>query len=910
MSAPLNNIQWHALSPARAAAALATDAARGLEFTQAAERLKEYGPNQIARAHEISPWPIAFAQFRSAVVAILAAAAVISALLGERLDAAAIMAIVLLNGAIGFFQEYRAERAVAALAKLTAPRARVLRGGTAAIVPAEEVVPGDIMVLEAGDLVAADARLAEIAELRTNEAALTGESEPVEKNLADLDPDTLLPDRTNMLFLGTSVVGGGGRAIVVATGSATEFGRIARMLESASDAQTPLQRQLDRVGHRLLWACLGIVVLVFALGWLRSRPIFELFLGAVGLAVAAIPEGLPAIVTVGLALGVSRMAARHALVRRLHSVETLGCAGVICTDKTGTLTVGQMTARRVTSASGTWSVSGEGYAREGGIFGSDGRDCAGDSVLLAIARAAVACNSAQIIERNGRIAIAGDPTEGALLVLALKAGIETDAIQKQMPVVRTIAFSSDRKRMSVLRRDGARLRAFVKGAPEAILPRCSRVLTAAGTAELTAAERERMAVAAAMMASEALRIIACAERFLEPGEDAAALAPGAVETGLTLLGLVGLQDPPRAEALEAVRRCTRAGIRTVMITGDHPETGRAVASEVEILRRGDRVMTGADLERMPEEELRRRAPATSVFARVTAEHKLRIVRAWKSLGAVVAMTGDGVNDAPALKEASIGVAMGIAGTEVTRQAADIVLADDNFASIVAAVEEGRGVYDNIVKTLAYLMSGNAGELLVMLVAALVGWPLPLLPTQLLWINLVTDGLPALALATDPVDPDVLARPPREPSAGIMDRDFIVRAVLIGCMTAAVALTAFGLELHATGSAAAARSAGFFVLVTEELLRSFGSRSMERSMFEASTLSNLRLLAIVAGSFALQLAITQSQTLQPIFGTQSLSLTECVEGLMLAALPLLVLESVKFARRMRRRASGPSQWPAG
>ncbi len=905
MSGTPSNIQWHSVSPAHAAAALATDPARGLDSAQAARRLAEHGPNRIARQHEISPWPIVFAQFRSAVVGILAAAAIISALLGEQLDAAAIVTIVLLNGAIGFFQEYRAERAVAALAKLTAPRARVVRGGSAAIIPAEEVVPGDILVLEAGDLVAADARVGELAELRTNEAALTGESEPVEKTLAALNPDTLLPDRTNMLFLGTSVVGGEGRAIVVATGSATEFGQIARMLESASDTATPLQRQLDRVGQRLLWACLGIVVLVFALGWLRATPVFELFLGAVGLAVAAIPEGLPAIVTVGLALGVSRMAARHALVRRLHSVETLGCAQVICTDKTGTLTVGQMTARRVTCASGTWSVSGEGYARDGGIFGGGGeREVARDPVLVATARAGAACNSAQIIERDGRIAIAGDPTEGALLVLALKAGIEPDAIQAQMPAVRTIPFSSERKRMTVVRRDGERTAAFVKGAPEAILPRCSRVLTASGVIDLTAPERERMAGAAAMMASEALRIIACAERVLAPDEDASALDPDAIENGLTLLGLVGMQDPPRAEALQAVRLCARAGIRTVMITGDHPETARAVALELEILRRGDQLMTGAELERMPDEELRRRAPATSVFARVTAEHKLRIVRAWKSLGAVVAMTGDGVNDAPALKEASIGVAMGIAGTEVTRQAADIVLADDNFASIVAAVEEGRGVYDNIVKTLGYLMAGNAGELLVMLVAALVGWPLPLLPTQLLWINLVTDGLPALALATDPVDSDVLVRPPRAPSAEIMDRGFIVRVALIGCMTAAVTLTAFGLELHATGSAAAARSAGFFVLVTEELLRSFGSRSMERSMFEASAPSTLRLLAIVAGSFALQLAITQSETLQPIFGTQSLSLTGCVEEVMLAALPLAVLESVKLARRIRRRASAP------
>jgi P-type Ca2+ transporter type 2C len=901
MNRHLRDTDWHAMTPAQAASALQTDSARGLEAAEAARRLAAYGPNRIAGEREVSAWPIVLAQFQSVVVWILIAAAIISGLLGERLDAGAIVTIVILNAAIGFFQEYRAERAVAALAKLTAPRARVMRGGAAAIVPAEDIVSGDILVLEAGDLVAADARLVEASELRTNEAALTGESEPVEKVIGPLAAVTLLPDRTNMVFLGTSVAGGAGRAVVVGTGSVTEFGRIARMLESATDTTTPLKERLDRVGHRLLWACLGIVVLVFALGLLRATPLFEMFLGAVGLAVAAIPEGLPAIVTVALALGVSRMAARNALVRRLHSVETLGCAQVICTDKTGTLTVGQMTARRIAAASAAYSVTGEGYSREGSVF-ADGaeRDAARDPVLREIARAGAACNGAQLIERGVRFDIAGDPTEGALLILAAKAGIAPGTIDAEMPPLRVIPFSSERKRMTVLRRDGDRIRAFVKGAPEVVMERCDRILTASGVTELSPTERERMMGSASMMASEALRVIACAGRVLEQGERSAEAEPETIESGLTLLGLVGLQDPPRAEALEAVRKCTRAGIRTVMITGDHPETARAIASELEILRHGDEVLVGTQLEEMPDEELRARVRSASVFARVTAEHKLRIVRAWKSHGAVVAMTGDGVNDAPALKEASIGVAMGIAGTEVTKEAADIVIADDNFASIVAAVEEGRGVYDNIVKTLGYLMAGNAGEMLVMLAAAIAGWPLPLLPTQLLWINLVTDGLPALALATDPIDPDVLGRPPRDPGAEIMDRGFIVRVALIGCMTAAVALTAFGFELRATGSVGAARSAAFFVLVTEELLRSFGSRSAEHSMFEAPGLSNLRLFAIVAGSFALQLVITQSAMLQPIFDTRTVSLAECLEGFLLAAIPLTVLEVVKLARRMTRR----------
>jgi P-type Ca2+ transporter type 2C len=891
--------EWHASKIADLAFELGTDRVRGISVENAARRLAVYGPNEIRKGEKISPLKMFLAQFASLVIWILIGAAVVAAILGEGLDAAVIIAIVILNATVGFFQEYRAEQAVAALARLTAPRARVVRGGAARVVPASAIVPGDLLLIEAGDLVAADARLVEAAVLRANEAPLTGESEAVSKAAGECDSATALADRKNMLFLGTSVVGGSGRAIVVATGMDTEFGHIAKLLETASSGETPLQRRLDRVARRLLWLCLIIVLLVFGLGLLRSVRPFEMFLSAVSLAVAAIPEGLPAIVTVALALGVSRMATRNALIRRLHSVETLGSAQVICTDKTGTLTVGQMTVRKLIITSEVYDVTGEGYAIEGTIFsGTEPRTAAEDPLLHDLLRASAACNDASISREDGRFSVVGDPTEGALLVAAAKGGLALEDIDRRMPRLFTIPFSSERKLMTVVRNVDGRPRAFVKGAPEVVLQRCSRMRSEGESAELAGPDRARILEANALLANEALRVIACAERPLSPSSN-----PGLgieladeIELDLTFLGLIGLQDPPRAEAREAVRKCKRAGIRTVMITGDHPDTACAIARDLEILERGDEVVHGDALEKMADRELAQRVKKISVYARVTAEHKLRIVRAWKSHGAVVAMTGDGVNDAPALKEASIGVAMGITGTEVTKEAADVVIADDNFASIVAAVEEGRGIYDNIVKTLSYLMGGNSGELTVMFLAALIGWPLPLLPTHLLWINLVTDGLPALALATDPIDPDVLSRPPRHPQAEIMTSGFIGWVLLIGCLDAAVTLTAFAYELYAGGSLSSARNAAFFVLVTAELLRSFGARSMTKTIWEIGVLSNMRLCLIVAASFALQLAISQSPFLEPIFNTEPISLAKCLSGVALAMIPALVLQAIKLFRR--------------
>jgi Ca2+-transporting ATPase len=886
---------WHGRPVDALAAELGTDPSQGLTPQAAKDRLARYGCNELRKGQGVSVLALLIGQFQSLVIWVLIGAAAVSIALGERIDGGAILAIVALNAVIGFFQEYRAEQAAAALARLAAPKARVVRDGHAAVVAAADIVPGDVLLLEAGDLVAADARLIEAAALRADEAPLTGESLPVAKSADTLPAATPLAERRNMVFLGTAIAAGSGRALVVATGMATEVGRIAELLQTADSGQTPLQRRLDQVGRRLLWICLGIVALVFGLGLLRSHDLFQLFLGAVSLAVAAIPEGLPAVVTVALALGVQRMVQRNALVRRLPAVETLGCAQVICTDKTGTLTVGAMTARKAITPERVYSISGEGYAPVGAFF-SDGLEQHDDPLLFALLWAGAACNDAELTDKDGRSGIVGDPTEGALLVAAAKWGIGHTAVEAEMPRLAALPFDSERKRMAVIRRWEDEVHAFVKGAPEVILERCTHVRTADGSKPLSAEERAAMSQSAALLAHDALRVLAVAERSLETDDAGNMPDAAAIEQGLTLLGLVGLQDPPRAEARAAVARCRRAGIKTVMITGDHPDTAAAIARELGILEAGDTVLRGAELETLGDEELRRRVERIAVYARVTAEHKLRIVRAWKATGAVVAMTGDGVNDAPAIKEAAIGVAMGLAGTEVAKECADIIVTDDNFASIVAAVEEGRGIYDNIAKTLAYLLGGNAGELMVMLFAALIGWPLPLLPLHLLWINLVTDGLPALALATDPIDPGVLERPPRRPQAELLDREFLLLTLFTGLLTAGVALGAYAYEFYLDAGVDQARDAAFTALVFAELLRSFGARSNRRTVWQLGLFSNGKLFAIVALSLAMQYGIHHIPALQTLFGIAPVSMNQCLAWSAIGFIPLLVLEGVKIVRR--------------
>jgi Ca2+-transporting ATPase len=795
-------------------------AQRGLAEAEAARRLVAAGPNELIRARATPGWLVFLRQLQSPLIWLLAGACLVSALLGEVADALAIGAILLANAVVGTFQELRAERAIQALRSMTAPRAQVIREGRRRTIPAAAIVPGDLLVLEAGEVVAADARLREASGLATNEASLTGESLPAEKAPGEVPASAGLAERTNSVFMGTAVVAGTGQAEVTATGMGTELGRIAHLLATAVDDETPLHRRLSRLSRTLLVLCSGVVVAVAGVGLLRGAPPLEVFMSAVSLAVAAVPEGLPAIVTIALAIGVQRMAARHVLIRKLGAVETLGCATVICTDKTGTLTRGVMVVRE--------------------LWGAD---------QTAVLDAAAACCDAELGPPGA--SGAGDPTELAILREADRRGIHRPDIEAARPRVGGLPFDSIRKRMSIRRADG---RLYVKGAAESVLGQSVQ-----GTEGVSAAANE--------MAARGLRVLAVAVGTTDEERD------------LRLLGLLGLADEPRPEAVGAVAAARAAGIRTVMITGDHPLTAMAIGREMGILARGE-------------------DPAEVIHARATPEEKLRIVRSWKARGQVVVMTGDGVNDAPALRTADVGVAMGKSGTEVTREASDVVLADDNFASIVAGVREGRGIFENIRKSLVYLLTGNAGELAVMLGAGLLGWPMPLLPLHLLWINLVTDGFPALALVMDPADRDVMERPPRRPDEPMLGPSQWVRIAAVGALEAALALGTFAWAARTHGLPET-RALTFTVIVFAELFRAFAARSADRVLWEVGVFTNLRLLAAVGLSVAAQLALLAIPATQRLFQLGQLRPTDVAVALGLGLIPVTVLEVSKLVRRRRR-----------
>lgn len=885
---------WHSERAQDIVARLDTNLIRGLSEIEVQARLQRSGLNILAKQKKSSPFKIFFQQFNSLVIWVLLAAVAVSFVLNERVDAYVILAIVILNAIIGFILEYRADRAILALQQMAAPKATVVRAGRTVEIAASHVVPGDVLLLESGDLIAADARLVEVASLKINEAALTGESMPVEKNLEVCAARTPLGDRKNMAFMGTTVANGTGRAVVIDTGMQTEMGHIAKLLGEAVRSETPLQKRLNQVGSRLLWICFSIVILIFVLGLFRRIPFFQLFMSSVSLAVAAIPEGLPAVVTVALALGVQRMVQRAVLVRRLSAVETMGCLQVICTDKTGTLTVGEMTARKLVTNEDIYTIYGEGYHLKGNFLRQDQNVVVSeDQLLLAALRAATLCNNADITLHSDQLSIVGDPTEIALLVAAAKAGIWRNKLESTYLRVKELPFNSERKRMTIVFQHDNKFEAFVKGAPEVILDRCTHIQTRDGVKKFSPDDRARMQQSCKLMASEALRVLALAERQInnlplsEITED--------LEQDLILLALIGLQDPPHTDAKESVSRCKAAGIKPVMITGDHPDTARAIAEELGILNAADRLVTGSDLSQMTENEFISCVKQISVYARVTADDKLRIVRAWKKHQKVVAMTGDGVNDAPALKESSVGIAMGRTGTAVTKEAADIIVMDNSFTSIVAGIEEGRTIYDNISKTLSYLLAGNAGELIVVFVALLVGWPLPLLPIQLLWINLITDGLPAMALATDLSEPGILQRPPRDPKKPFMDARFFQRVTFVGILTSFVTLGIFAYEYLGNSDLIQARDAAFSVLVTAELLRAFGARSDTQPIWQLGFFSNIRLFFIVSISFSLQVLIHHIPMLQDIFGIGSVSGTQCLVWIGLGMIPLTILEIQKLLR---------------
>ena len=878
----------------------------GLSSDEAARRLASDGPNELKAAEGVKPFAIFVGQFKSLIIWVLIGAGIVSGVLGEALDAIAIFTIVILNAAIGFYQEFNAEKSIAALRRMTAPHAKVRRDGKLVDLPASRLVRGDVMELEPGDLVAADARLLEASSLKCMESVLTGESEAVEKRTLEFAEDDLpLGDRQNMIFMGTSVVGGTGRAVIVAAGMRTEIGKIAALMQASPDQSTPLQQKLASLGRILVWASLGIVLVLFVLGLVRRTPLFELFMTSVSLAVAAVPEGLPAVVTVALALGVMRMSRRRALIRKLTAVETLGSTAVICTDKTGTLTVGEMTVRMLYVAGQTYEVTGEGYGPEGDVlFEGQAADAAHVAPLLEMANVLTGSNNAHLVLEDGTWKVLGDPTEGALLAAGHKAGATKERIERELPRHHEIPFDSDRKRRTVLRLlPDEQLRAFVNGASELLLERCTRIYTTDGVRALTESDRVRILAQNTTMANRALRVLGSAYRDLDKTAPAE-LNAHEVERDLIFVGLAGMYDPPRPEAKSAVSKCRTAGIRVVMITGDHPHTAMAIARELGIARPDDQIMTGGELDKIADTDLRLRAPTVAVYARVTAEHKLRIVRAWQAHDAVVAMTGDGVNDAPAIKGADIGVAMGRSGTEVTKQASDMIVTDDNFASIVAAVEEGRGIYDNIRKTLQYLLAGNSAELLLMGICVLAGLPAPLLPIHLLWMNLVTDGLPALCLATDPIDPHVMQRRPRPRAESIMNRSFLRTMIVTGALTAGVAFVVFvdGLK---TEPLEMARTHAFAALVFAELLRSFGARSEIKPVWQIPLRTNIKLALVVVVSFGFQIITQYNHVLARVFNTSVISIRDSLLLVALSLIPLIVLEVRKQVYLLMARQRRPA-----
>ncbi|HEY0602125.1 MAG TPA: cation-translocating P-type ATPase [Herpetosiphonaceae bacterium] len=913
------------------ATTLDTDLQRGLSAAEARRRRERYGPNELESAPPIPAWRRFLAQFQDVLVILLLIATAISVGLWiyERdsalpYEGLVIFSIVLLNGVLGYVQETRAEQAVAALRAMSAAHATVIRDGSRQSIAANDVVPGDLIQVEEGDTIPADARLIQSTALQTSEASLTGESLPVSKDVQPIESEVGLGDQHNMLFSGTAATYGRGRAIVVATGMQTEMGKIAGLLQNTEAEETPLQKELDRTGRLL-----GIVVLIIAAvvvitilvveGISDFSDIVDVLILGVALAVAAVPEGLPAIVTAVLSIGVQRMAGRNVIVRKLPAVETLGSATVIASDKTGTLTANEMTVRTVVTASGRADLSGTGYTPEGEIHVADGsgNPTALEAEVRRTLRAADRANNAALQERDGRWIIQGDPTEGALIVAARKVGLTEDALESRFARVGEVPFSSERKLMSTVHQDAdqqERLIVFTKGAPDVLLPRCSHELVGDDTRQLTDARRDEIRRINEQLAGEALRTLGIAFRSLPP-DALSDTVDEHVEHDLVFLGLVGMIDPPRPEVREAVSRARHAGIRPIMITGDHPRTGLAIAQELGIAD-NDRVMIGADLARADDDSLQAAVRETSVFARVNPEHKLRIVDALQRNNEVVAMTGDGVNDAPALKTSDIGVAMGITGTDVSKEAADMVLTDDNFASIVAAVEEGRAIFSNIQKFLRYLLSSNIGEVFTMffgvILAGVLGLSgegetvvLPLLATQILWINLVTDGPPALALGLDPADPDVMERRPRTQGSGVITGRMWFGIVYIGLIMATGTLLVLdgslpGGLIPGSGDLRYARTMAFTTLMLFQLFNVFNARSDEQSAFRMliQHMHNWWLWGALALSLGLHLLVIYVPFLQQAFSTVGLSLGDWLVSAGVASTVLWLRELSKLLTRRR------------
>ncbi|MBC7765381.1 MAG: cation-translocating P-type ATPase [Hyphomonadaceae bacterium] len=849
----------------------------GLSQAEVQAQTKFFGLNVLTEKKKISPLKLLLAQFKDMMVLILLASTVLSIVMGEMTEALAIIAIVVINAVLGFMQEFRTEKTMDALKDLAAPTARVVREGKLVHIPAKQLVPNDVIFIQAGDRIPADAKLLEVASLQVDESILTGESLPVEKTITGQNTKPYI-------YMGTLVTKGKAKAMVVATGMRTEMGKIADMLQGIEDEQTPLQIRLNQLGKLIAYGCLAICAIVSLTGILRGEPIFDMLITGISLAVAAVPEGLPAIVTIALALGVGRMLKRNALIRKLTAVETLGCAGVVCSDKTGTLTENKMTVKKLYTYDNTVAVSGSGFDRKGDFYVNgvevEGRKI--EAIRLAL-EISTLCNNAEItvgVQKEtgeGRFKrfnitrdvwqVDGDPTEGALLIAAAKAGILKEELLTYTRIVQEIPFDSDRKCMSVVLKNEKGMRVMTKGAPDIILEKCSSILTKHGVVALTGSMHKQIMQANDEMAEQALRVLAMAYKELARAN----VNSAEIEQNLVFVGLSGMIDPPRLEAYEAVRKCKKAGIKPVMITGDYKGTAAAIAKELGILKNDDLVLTGKELDQMSEAELLRIAPKTSVFARVSPGHKLQIVKAYKKLGHVVAMTGDGVNDAPAVKEADIGVSMGISGTDVTKESSAMILMDDNFATLIAAVEEGRVIYRNIRKFIRYLLSCNIGEVLTMFVGMLMGLPIVLMPIQILWVNLVTDGLPAIALGLEPPEKDIMSDKPRGAKDGIFSDGLLNMIVFRGCMIGLSTLGAFITTLNQFGDVDTARTVAFLTLVIAQLIHVFECKSEKKSIFHIQIFSNPALIAAVLCSLCMILAVIYIPTLQDIFKTVPLDL---------------------------------------
>ncbi|WP_018660002.1 cation-translocating P-type ATPase [Heyndrickxia acidiproducens] len=890
-------MMFHEMSEKDVEQALSTNLEKGLTEKEAEKRRRQYGYNELAEGEKESALILFLSQFKDFMTLVLLAATVISGFLGEYVDAVAIVAIVLINGFLGFFQERRAEKSLAALKELSAPQVYVQRGGQWLKIPSKEVVAGDIVKFESGDRIGADIRIIKANNLEIEESALTGESIPSPKTSAALSGENAsLGDLRNMAFMGTMVTRGNGIGIVTGTGMKTAMGEIADMIQNADALTTPLQRRLEQLGKILIVVALLLTLLVVLVGVWRGHDLYSMFLAGVSLAVAAIPEGLPAIVTIALSLGVQRMIRKNAIVRKLPAVETLGCASVICSDKTGTMTQNKMTVTHLWSGGQTWQVSGTGYTPNGTFTqGETEIHPLKEKSVYQLLTFGLLCNHAELKVKGEEYIVDGDPTEGALLVSALKAGLTRDLLLKEFTIEQEFPFDSTRKMMSMVIRDKhGKLFVITKGAPDVLLNLSRSVLWDHREQPLSGEYHKQVRDAVDGLASQALRTIAIAFKPLSGGQKVAHEQDA--EKDLIFLGVQGMIDPPRPEVRQAIKECKEAGIRTVMITGDHAVTAKAIARQLGILQRNHKVMDGGMLNQMTVDELEEVIDEVSVFARVSPDHKLKIVKAFQNRGHIVAMTGDGINDAPAIKHADIGISMGITGTDVAKEASSLILLDDNFATIKSAIQEGRNIYENIRKFIRYLLASNVGEILVMLFAMLLSLPLPVVPIQILWVNLVTDGLPAMALGLDQPEEDVMQRKPRHPREGVFARGLgwkvVSRGFLIGLVTLIAFMTVY---YQNTDNLAYAQTVAFATLVLAQLIHVFDCRS-ERSILARNPFGNLYLVLAVLSSVLLMLVVIYLPALQPIFHTLPILPKDWLLIICLSAVPTFLLAGSYYIRK--------------